>query len=86
MLRKSNYANDFKYYETKRKQSQRYRERTGSGKYPRKTWSEQDDRLVLAHKMSDRKLAKIMQRSANAIQKRRSRLRKMVNEKYTVNA
>lgn len=52
-----------------------YRKRTGSDKYVPRPWEEDEDRLVLEHKISDRELSEKIQRSVSAIQTRRSKLK-----------
>ena len=55
---------------------QRYRDRTGSGKYARRLYSKEEDERILAHDITDRELSKQIKRSVEAIQIRRSRLKK----------
>lgn len=49
------------------------------GNIPR-PWTAEEDKQVLAHEISDRKLAKKISRSAEAIQIRRCRLKKKLTE------
>jgi len=58
-------------------QKRRYRARTGSGIYERREWTGAEDQAVLAHAIPDRELAPKLERSVQAIQVRRSRLRKV---------
>lgn len=78
-LRKANYRDLNKYYKTRRAQVRRYVLRTGSGKYPKRPWSGEDDQRVLNHSIPDRQLSKQIQRSVTAIQIRRCKLKKEIN-------
>lgn len=51
MLRKKLYKDMAKFRATKRAQTKRWRERTGSGKYAIRRWTAYEDKLVLEHKM-----------------------------------
>ena len=64
-----------KFREIVRNEKTRWRMRTGSFKYPSREWEEYEDRLVLEHKVTDRELSELIQRSVLAIQIRRSRLK-----------
>ena len=75
MLRKKLYKDMAKFQATKRAQTKRWRERTGSGKYAIRKWTAYEDKLVLEHKMSDRELGKKIQRSVSSIYSRRVRLK-----------
>lgn len=85
MLRKEDYVNMERYCITKRKQEARWRKRTGSGKYKPKTWTGHDDKLVLDHGCPDRELGKKLKRSVHAIQVRRCRLKKIIQEESLKN-
>ena len=80
MLRKKFYKNLSKFQATKRAQTKRWRERTGSGKYAVRRWTTYEDKLVLAHKMSDRELSEKIQRSVSSIYSRRVRLKRQKAE------
>lgn len=67
-----------KYYQTRRAQVRRYCLRTGSGQYPKRRWSDEEDCKVLAHSVSDRQLSKQIRRSVEAIQIRRCKLKKIM--------
>jgi len=82
--RRKNYKNLNKYRETRKKQKQRYRDRTGSGLYTPKKWEEWEDELVVKHDVSDNELSVILKRSVQAIQVRRWRLVKKENKKDEV--
>lgn len=75
MNRKENYHDLEQYKKTKRQQSRRHRAKYGSGSCPSHAWSDAENQLVLSHNMSDALLAKKLDRSQNAIQVHRSRLR-----------
>lgn len=64
-----------KFQATKRAQTKRWCERTGSGKYAVRRWTTYEDKLVLEHKMSDRELGKKIRRSVTSIYGRRVRLK-----------
>lgn len=76
MNRKENYADIERYKKTKREQAKRHRAKYGAGAYERREWSDIENRMVLAHDISDAALAEKIGRSQNAIQVRRSRLRR----------
>ncbi|MCD7823991.1 MAG: hypothetical protein LUG86_08285 [Oscillospiraceae bacterium] len=44
--------------------------------YPRRSWSKEENALVLAHSMPDSELSKRIRRSVKSIQEKRRRLRK----------
>lgn len=79
-LRKSAYRNLDKYYETRRQQMRRYRQRTGAGLYPPRSWTKEEDHRVLEHAIPDRQLAKEIQRSVSAISARRAKLKRKLRE------
>ena len=72
---KSEYANEETYRATKRRQSERYRARTGSGQYWDR-WTAEQLREVMAHEQSDRKLSKRIGHSVSVIQTARYRVRR----------
>ena len=74
-LRKSKYKDLDKWRKTKRLQKQRYRERLGNNKYPRKNWTKEEDLIVLQHNIPDRELSKKLKRSISSIQSRRLALK-----------
>lgn len=59
----------------KRQQKNRYRLRTGSNQYLRRTWSNREKELVLKHNQTDRELSSQIKRSVTAIQKMRCYLK-----------
>lgn len=59
-----------------REMKRRYRERTGACMYEPRSWSPEDDELVLHSELSDRDLGKLLRRSVGAIQHRRNRLKR----------
>lgn len=75
MLRKEQYRDLNKYYNTKRRQQRRYYRQTVCG--PKK-WTEDEDALVLLHVMTDRELSAKIGHSMAAIQKRRTRLKNAI--------
>lgn len=64
-----------KYHATRRAQIRRYLKRTGSGKYEPRSWTEDEDRRVIAHSIPDRELGKQIHRSVAAISGRRHKLK-----------
>lgn len=72
---KRNYKNMDKYYSYVRNYKLRYRIKNGQGTggHP---WTEEEDKLVLEHKMPDAELVRKIGRSISAIQKRRWKLKK----------
>lgn len=80
-LRKSDYRNLDKYYVTRRQQVRRYRQRTGAGLYPPRSWTKEEDHRVLEHVIPDRQLGKEIQRSVSAISVRRVKLKRKLREK-----
>lgn len=80
-LRKSDYRDLDKYYETRRQQVRRYRQRTGAGLYPPRSWTKEEDHRVLEHAIPDRRLGKEIQRSVSAISVRRAKLKQKLREK-----
>lgn len=79
-LRKSEYRDLNKYYTTRRAQVRRYRKRTGTGLYPARSWTKEDDRRVLEHSIPDRQLGEEIKRSVSAISVRRSKLKRKLRE------
>lgn len=74
-LRKHQYKDMDKYYATRRAQIRRYLKRTGSGKYPPRSWTKEEDERVVAHSIPDRELGKQIKRSVSAISGRRHKLK-----------
>ena len=72
---KNAYTDEETYRATKRRQSERYRARTGSGQYWG-WWTAEQLRDVMAHEQSDRELSKRIGHSVSAIQTARYRIRK----------
>lgn len=80
-LRKSDYRNIDKYYTTRRQQVRRYRQRTGAGLYPPRSWTKEEDHRVLEHVIPDRQLGKEIQRSVSAISVRRTKLKRKLRKR-----
>lgn len=55
---------------------QRQTNYASTAKYVRSNYTEEDDKLILAHEISDRQLSEIINHSVQSIQIRRSRLKK----------
>ena len=60
-----------KFRKTRSKQRKKYYGKT-SKKYPSRHWTLEEERMVLAHDMSDHELSDKIKRSVGAIQQRRS--------------
>ncbi len=73
--RRKSYKTEESYQTGERKWKSEWRKRTGSFRYDPRQWTLAEDQLVLAHEMPDRELSKLIHRSAQAIQVRRSRLK-----------
>lgn len=69
---KSNRYGSRERYNKRRK---RYREETGSGLYKQRPYTDEEDRLIMEHAVSDRELSEQIERSVTAIQSRRARLK-----------
>ena len=74
MIRKEQYRDMEKYKKTKRRQQRRYYKKTQI--YDANNWTDMADELILKHEKTDTELSKIVGHSVNAIQIRRSRLKK----------
>lgn len=59
----------------------RYRQRTGAGIYPPRSWTKEEDHRVLEHAIPDRQLGKEIQRSVSTISVRRAKLKRKLREK-----
>lgn len=75
MNRKEGYCDLRRHRETCNRQNKRYYGKTAI--YKPKPWSEHDDKLVLAHSITDHALSEKIGHSVKAIQIRRSRLKKL---------
>ncbi len=73
---KNNYIakNEKRFKENRRKYNKQYYARTR--KYQYSNWTEEMDRLVLEHKITDTEISKLISKSVMAIQVRRWRLKK----------
>lgn len=72
---KNTYADEETCRATKRRQSERYRARTGSGQYWGR-WTSEQLHKVMRHEQSDRELSKRIGHSVSAIQTARYRVRR----------
>lgn len=61
-----------KRYEAGKRYKQAYYKKTS--KYGRKKWTKEEDSLVMEHKISDRELSELIERSMMSITMRRYRL------------
>jgi len=73
--RKEKYSDMERFSKTRNAQRKRYYAKT-SYKYPKREWTIEEDKLVLAHIMTDMELSRLIERSVIAIQKRRCILKK----------
>ena len=76
MLRKEAYKDINKYLATKKRQSDRYRQRGGAYLYEKRPYTQAEDEAILKHEMTDLELSKQLRRSRGAIQRHRWELRK----------
>lgn len=76
MLRKDAYKDINKYLATKKRQSDRYRQRGGAYLYEKRPYTQAEDEAILKHEMTDLELSKQLRRSRGAIQRHRWELRK----------
>lgn len=73
------------YNEVRKYQERRYRARTGTFKYAKRKYTEEENNLIKAHIMSDRELSKKINRSLGAIQRHRAWLKKIAIRQGTYN-
>lgn len=74
---------DFEKFKVYREQYKtRYRMKTGSGIYLKRSYTKEEDDLILEHAISDRELSVKLKRSVLAIQIRRSRLKAERKEEH----
>ena len=66
-------------HDRKRAEHKRYYAQTAF-KYGRREWTDDEDKLVLIHRIPDSELSPIIRRSMKSISNRRWRLRKMASE------
>lgn len=76
MNRKHAYKDLKKFAETKKAYQERWRKRSGAGKYGRRRWTLEEDDIVLGKETTDREISKKIHRSIGAIQIRRVFLKK----------
>jgi hypothetical protein len=76
MFRKELYKDMEKYKKTKRAYKRSYAYRNGCYNFEKRPWTDKEDDLVIEHRMPDSELVWIINRSLQAIQTRRVRLRK----------
>lgn len=76
MLRKDAYKDINKYLATKKRQSDRYRQRGGAYLYEKRPYTQAEDEAILKHETTDLELSKQLRRSRGAIQRHRWELRK----------
>lgn len=74
--RKEKYVDMEKFRKTRNAQRKRYYKKTS--KYGRRRWTEEEDKLVLAHDITDTELSNAIKRSVSAIQNRRYKLKKSI--------
>lgn len=72
-LRKEKYKDMVKLQRTRNAQRLRYYHKTQG--YKKRPWTERDEQMVLDHLFSDMELSVLLQRSVQAIQGKRSKLR-----------
>ncbi|MCD7847889.1 MAG: hypothetical protein LUG49_07705 [Oscillospiraceae bacterium] len=72
---KAGRARTEKYYSQKKLDRKRYYDKTAN-LYPKRAWSEEENRQVLEHSIPDSELSRKIQRSVKSIQEKRRRLKK----------
>lgn len=77
-LRKNQYRNMEKFQITRKAQRNRYYEKTA--KYNPSPWTSEQDKAVLEHNITDTELSNLIGHSVKAIQIRRSRLKKKLEQ------
>ena len=82
--RRKQYKDQDKYRKTTRMQKERYRLRTGSYLYPRRLWEDWEDELILKRDNADIDLSVVLERSVQAIQVRRWRLKRTESVKNEI--
>lgn len=75
-IRKERYADMEKFNKTRKNQRKRYYQKTQM--YKGRPWSQDEERLVLEHKIPDSELSRKIKRSVGAIQTRRRVLKKLM--------
>ena len=80
MNRKKDYKDLDKYKDTKRKQQNRWRQRSGCYMYDKRNFTEEEDEIIMNFKGTYRELAEQLCRSIPSVQQRRFRLRRRNNE------
>lgn len=75
MNRRKAYRDMAKFRETCRKQRRRYYQKTAN-LYEKRRWTPEEDVVVIEHNIPDSHLSKKIKRSVEAIQVRRSKLKK----------
>ena len=71
---KKNYADQEKFRVYRNKQRQKNYAKTA--KYPRKKWTDEEGKMVLAHNITDVELSAKLERSVQSIQNKRYKLKK----------
>lgn len=72
--RKERYVDMKKYRKTRNAQRKRYYKKTAN--YEKRSWTEEENKRVLDHNISDTELSSEIKRSVQSIQIQRSRLKK----------
>ena len=75
---KKNYKDMEKYKAYKRRNDRRYYAKTAT--YEKVEWTPEQEELVLKHEMTDTQLSNLTGHSVKAIQIKRCRLKKLLNE------
>lgn len=70
MNHRENYVDEKKWADACLRQKRRYYGKTAF-RYPKRRWTCDEDRIILAHKNTDTELSIMLERSVAAIQKRR---------------
>ena len=83
--RKARYADIEKWRNTVKNYNRRYYQKTADAPNSGKSWSQEEDGIIMKHTIPDREISVLIGRSMNAICKRRWFLKKKAYENGNVN-
>lgn len=70
--------NEYRKKNREKRNESRKKNYQQTAKYMRRIWSDEEDKLVLEHSITDRELSQKIERSVEAIQVRRTRLKNLL--------
>ena len=76
MKRRKDYKDQDRFRRYRNRYKNRYNAKRDYSGGKKNKWSEDEEKIVLAHEMTDTEIAKMLKRSINAIQVRRNLLKK----------